>query len=103
MESFNDSKLKVSAYRSISQNGKGLDMDRYIYSQQGEGIGSFFGNLLKSAQPMLGKAIKGVAKVVAPHLKAAGQDLVKAGVKRVNKQISHQPHKKRKRTEWQSL
>ena len=51
---------------------------------------------------MLGKAIKGAAKVVAPHLKAAGEDLVKAGVKRINEKISHQPHK-RKREEWLSL
>ena len=102
METFNDSKLRATAYRSISQSGKGMEMDRYIYSQQGEGIGSFFGNLFKSAQPMLGKAIKGAAKLIEPHAKAAAQDLVKAGVKRVNKQLSHQPHK-RKRTEWQSL
>ena len=102
MENYNDSKLKTSAHRSITQSGKGLEMDRYIYSQQGEGIGSFFGNLFKSAQPMLGKAIKGAAKVVARHLKVAGEDLVKAGVKRINNKISHQPHKK-KREEWLSL
>ena len=61
METFNPNRLKSLAQYSVLQSGKGVDKDRYIYSMQGEGLGSFFGNLLKSIVPFLGKAIKGVA------------------------------------------
>ena len=47
----------------------GGDMDGYIYTQEGEGIGSFFGNLLKKVLPLATKAIKGAAHIAAPHLK----------------------------------
>ena len=106
METFNEASLRSVAYRSITQSGKGEDMDRYIYSMQGEGLGAFFGNLLKSAVPFVGKTIKGAAKIAKPHLIATGKELVSAGVKRgveeVNKRLIHKPHK-RKRQKWQSL
>ena len=106
METFNESKLKGAANIAISQSGKGMDMDRYIYSMQGEGLGSFFGNLAKTAVPMLSKAIKGAVKVAKPHAIAAGKELVAAGTKRgvkaLNKKLAHEPHKP-KRTKWQSL
>ena len=106
METFNEAHLKSTAYRSITQSGKGLDMDRYIYSQEGEGLGSFFGNLVKSAIPMFGKAIKGAVKIAKPHAIAVGKELLAAGTKRgakeVSKKLVHKPHK-RQRTKWQSL
>ena len=62
MEHFDASKLDVIAFKAINQKGYGDDIDRYIYSQSGEGLGSFFGNLVKKAIPILGKAIKGAAR-----------------------------------------
>lgn len=107
METFNENKLRGAAHQAITQNGKGVDMDRYIYSMQGEGLGSFFGNLAKTAIPLLSKAIKGAAKVAKPHLIATGKDLLAAGTKRgieeVNKKLVHKPHKRARRTKWQSL
>lgn len=108
MEIFNENKLRGVAYQTISQSGKGMDMDRYIYSMQGEGLGSFFGNLVKTAIPILGKAIKGAAKIIKPHAIAAGKELITTGSKRgateLNKKLIHNSHRrKRKRTEWQSL
>lgn len=106
MENFNENKLKSFAHKSITQSGKGNDIDRYIYSMEGEGLGSFFGNLVKSAVPIIGKAIKGAVKVVKPHAIAAGKDLIATGTKRsakeVTKKLVHTPHK-RKRTQWQNL
>ena len=107
METFNPDRLKSLAQYSVLQSGKGVDIDRYVYSMQGEGLGSFFGNLLKSSIPFLGKTIKGAAKIAKPHLIAAGKDLVatgtKRGVKEINNKLIHKKHKKRKRTKWQSL
>ena len=56
MEVFQPTRLDTAGYRSvINQSGHGMDMDRYIYSNQsGEGIGSFFGNLLRTAIPLIG-------------------------------------------------
>lgn len=100
METFNETHLKTAAHSVINQNGKGMDIDRYIYSMQGEGLGSFFGNIVKSALPMLGKAIKGAAKIAKPHMIAVGNDLLAAGSKRgidaINKKLIHKPHKKQK-------
>ena len=107
MEIFNPDRLKSVAQYSILQSGKGDDIDRYVYkNQQGEGLGSFFGNLLKNTVPFFGKAIKGAARIAKPHLIAAGKDIVtkgtKRGVEEINKKIVHKPHKKR-RSKWQSL
>ena len=59
METFDVSKLNALAFEAINQKGNG-DMDRYIY-QDGQGLGSFFGSLMKRALPLLGKTIKGAA------------------------------------------
>ena len=54
----------------------GGDMDGYIYSQEGEGIGSFFGNLIRRVIPLATKAIKGIASAAKPHLQNAAKDIV---------------------------
>ena len=56
METFNPDKLRSSAYRTIVQDGG--DIDRYVYTQAGDGLGSFFGNIFKSAVPFIKGAIK---------------------------------------------
>ena len=50
METFDVSKLNALAFEAINQKGNG-DMDRYIY-QDGQGLGSFFGSLMKRALPL---------------------------------------------------
>ena len=55
METFDVSKLNALAFEAINQKGNG-DMDRYIY-QDGQGLGSFFGSLMKRALPLLGKTL----------------------------------------------
>ena len=119
MERLDASKLDVIAFKAINQKGYGDDIDRYIYSQSGEGLGSFFGNLVKKAIPILGKAIKGAAKGAAkaalPHLQdaaiAGSTNLLNSALdKVVPKQqcgrgkrgiqeivnINHTPHKRRR-------
>ena len=107
MEIFNPDRLKIFAQYSVLQSGKGIDIDRYVYFIQGGGLSSFFGHILKSTVTFLGKAIKGVAKIAKPHLIAAGKYIVTTGTKRgveeLNKKFIHKPHKRRKRTKWQSL
>ena len=51
MEHLDASKLDVIAFKAINQKGYGDDIDRYINSQSGEGLRSFFGNLAKKAIP----------------------------------------------------
>ena len=41
METFNPDRLKNLAQLYVLQSGKGSDIDRYVYSMQGEGLGSF--------------------------------------------------------------
>ena len=108
MEVFNHRDLSSLAVKAINQKGYGDDIDRYIYSQSGEGLGSFFGNMFKKALPLIGKAIKGAAKVAAPHIKEGAKAAAKSGLKRgieeVSKrggkefidQIYHKPHKRTK-------
>ena len=124
METFIPSTLRSKAYPVIVQNGTGSEMDRYIYSQSGEGLSSFFGSLMKNAVPVLGKFIKGGWNLSKPHITAAGKELISAGAKRgveaLTKTVSkpsgnkrsrtstatkaiHRPHKKRKRAKWRSL
>ena len=108
METFNPAQLRSAAYRSvIVQKGGSVEMDRYIYNMQGEGLGSWFGTLMKTAIPLFGNAIKGAAKVAKPYAKAAGKQIITAAAKRgaqeVTKHIVHKPHKKRRRGKWQSL
>ena len=122
METFNPSTLRAKAYPVITQNGSGSEMDRYIYAQNqnGEGLSSFFGSIMKNAVPFLGKVIKGGWNVSKPHLAAAGKELITAGAKKgveaLTKKVVetgtkrsratkvvHRPHKRRKRAQWQSL
>lgn len=69
-------------------------MDRYIYSQNGEGIASFFGNLFRAVSPILGQAIKGTVNIAKPHLKRAATDVITTGSKRVLEKISGDISKK---------
>lgn len=110
MEVFNTNNLKLADYRSvINQSGNGNDMDRYIYNQEGEGIGSFFGNLARTVIPLLGKAIKGAAKIAKPHIQRAANDIISTGSKRAINRISsdiiHKSHspKRKRRQKWRSL
>ena len=64
------------------QFGKNHTMDRNIY-QEGEGIGSFLGNMFQILFPFLKQVIKGIAVVAKPHLKATAADIVHPGTKRV--------------------
>ena len=113
MEQFNADRLKSLAFQSIIQQGKGSELDRYIY-QQGSGLGSFFGGLFRHALPFIGKAIKGIGRVAKPHLIAAGKDLVNEGAKRgveeltklgkrkKNRKTVHSEHTTKK-GRWQNL
>ena len=87
-------------YRSIIQQHGSGHIDRYIFSQDGEGIASFFGNLFKSSVPIISRAIKGTARIVKPHAQQAIADIVKTGSKRFLDKIvdsEHQSHKKRRK------
>ena len=98
MEVFNPSKLDSLAFEALNQRGYG-DIDRYIY-QEGEGLGSFFGNLFKKSIPLLGKAIKGAAQIAKPHAKAAASELANTAIKKTSKELEkafHSPHKRTKR------
>ena len=104
MEVFRPDKYKVNLYHStIVQSGAG-GIDRYIYSQDGEGIASFFGNLFRNVSPMIGQAIKGAAHIAKPHLKRAAADIITAGSKRaldkisgdIKEKVSNQRSKRRK-------
>ena len=82
----------------IMQHGAGLDSDGYYYySQQGEGLGSFFGKLLRMAIPAIGRTIKGAAQIAKPHFQKAGAELVAAGSKRLLEKISKPQVKRRRR------
>ena len=118
MEVFQPTRLDAAGYRSvINQSGHGMEMDRYIYSNQsGEGIGSFFGNLLRTAIPLIGRTIKGAATIAKPHIKNAVKDIVATGSKRAIDKLSgdivhrvHSPKRpskktsKRRKTKWRNL
>lgn len=114
METFKADDLKRKAYRSvIVQKGGSYEMDRYIYGMQGEGLGNFFGNLMKQAIPLIGSAIKGTVKASKPIAVAAGKELlatrVKRGIETLTKRgktqkVVHKPHKKLKRLrKWRNL
>ena len=82
METYRISNKSVQHFASVfSQNGKGLDIDRYIYNQQGAGIGSFFAKLLRSVLPVAKTAINTAATLAKPHLQAIGTQLVKEGTR----------------------
>ena len=112
METVNPNAFQSLANQAIAvQQGRG-DIDRYIY-QEGEGLGSFFGNLFKKVVPLILPSIKGATKgalnIIKPHAIKAGKDLVSAGAKRGfeelanlgEKEIRHKKHKQN--LKWQSL
>ena len=116
MEIFKSDDLKRKAYRSVFvQKGGNLEMDRYIYGMQGEGLGNFFGTLMKQAIPLISGTIKGIAKTAKPIAVAAGKEIITTGVKRgaetltkrlgnKNQKIVHRPHKKvKRRGKWRNL
>ena len=113
METFKSDSLNRKAYHNVFlQKGGSLEMDRYIYGMQGEGIGSFFGALFKQALPILESAIKGAARASKPIAAAVGKDLISIGVKRgvqelkrlTNSRVTHKPHKKiKKGRKWRNL
>ena len=84
-----------NSYRQIIQQGSG-EIDRYIYNQEGEGIGSFFGNLFRSSIPVISRAIKGGVKLAKPHLHRAAADIITTGSKRLINKISDNSVPKRK-------
>ena len=47
MEPLDSSRIEEIAFRAINQKGNGDEIDRYIYSQSGEGLASFLGGLAK--------------------------------------------------------
>ena len=111
MENFNARDLNSKLYRSvIVQKGGALEMDRYIFNMGGEGLGNYFGTLLKQAIPLLGSAaIKGT-KTLKPIVTAAGKELITTGAKRgakvITKHITHSPkskNKKRRTNKWLGL
>ena len=90
MEIFNPTASDVRNYRQIiMQHGSGYDGDGYyVYSQEGEGIGTFFGNLMKNALPVIARTIKGATAIAKPHLEKAAKDFVTAGSKQIIGKIS---------------
>ena len=117
MEDFKSTDMNSKLYRSVLvQRGGSIEMDRYIYGMEGEGLGNLLGSLMRKTIPLIGSAIKGVAKAAKPIAKAAGREILTAGIKRGSEELTkhikspkksvvvHRPHKKRRRTKtWQSL
>ena len=105
MEAFKPPQIVASNYRSIYKQYGGTDMDLYIYNQDGEGLGSFFGKLARMAMPMLGNAIKGSARIASPHIKRAASEIITAGSKSAINKLSdkrvHKPHTRKRK--WRNL
>ena len=103
METYRLSNKSVQHFRTtFSQNGKGLDIDRYIYNQQGAGLGSFFANLFRKALPIAKAAINTAATVAKPHLQQFGKDLVQEGTRVVGKrlgEVAENPSKRRRKAD----
>lgn len=82
METYRVSPKTIQHYTTVfSQNGKGFDIDRYIYHQQGAGIGSFFGKLLRYVLPVAKTAISRTYDIAKPHIQEAGTQLVKGATR----------------------
>ncbi len=103
METFNADRLKSGVYRSvIAQKGGSVEMDRYIYSLEGEGLGGWFGAHLKTTIPVTVKPIKASGRAAKSYTKPVGREFLaataKRGVREVAKRIAHKPQKKRRRS-----
>ena len=82
METYRVSSKSVQHYKTVfSQNGNGLDIDRYIYNQQGAGIGSFFAKLFRSVLPVAKTVVNTVGRIAKPHLQEIGTQLVREGTR----------------------
>ena len=80
METYRLSNKTAQHFKStFSQNGKGLNIDRYIYSQEGAGVGSFFAKLFRSVLPIAKTAINTGYKIAKPHIQKAGEEVYKEG------------------------
>ena len=86
MERYILDKKSERIFRQCFQMGG--DMDGYIYTQEGEVIGSFFGNLFKRVIPLATKAIKGIASAAKPHLQNAAKDIVVQASKQLIEKIT---------------
>ena len=83
---------------SFSQNGRGIDIDRYIYSntQTGEGLGTVFGSLASSIIPVASEVIKALTYKSPSRGK---RKQLAAGIKSNRVRKVHKSHSKK----WQSL
>ena len=83
---------------SFQQSGKGIDIDRYIYSntQTGEGLGSVFGSLATSIIRVASEIIKAITYKKQSKSKRNQSD---AGLRSGRIRKVHKSHSKR----WQSL
>ena len=95
---------KERLFRQFFQNGG--EMDGYIYAQEGEGIGSLFGNLFKKVMPFATKALKGVVGIAKPYAKQVAAELAQEAGKDVIKTLNHKiiytpenPKKRKRRYE----
>jgi len=78
-------------YRKFFQMGG--EIDGHIYNQEGEGMGSLFGNLFKKVLPFVTKAIKGAATIAGPHLKQAATEIAGEASKTLVKSINNRKRK----------
>ena len=108
METLDTRKLDEISFKALNQREYGDDIDRYIYSQSGEGLGSFFGKLAKKAITILEKAIKGAvphlqdAAIAVPHLQyaaiATGSNIIDSAIDTVPSKVGKQVLQEGKRT-----
>ena len=98
MEHYVIDNSKERQFRQFFQSGG--EMDGHIYSQEGEGIGSFFGNLFKKVLPFATKAIKGATGIAKPHIKQAVSEITEGASKEIIKSLG--PRKQHKRRTYKS-
>ena len=96
MEVYRVSNDSVKHFKTLfNQNGRGLDLDRYIYHQRGAGIGSFFAKLFHKVLPVAKSALKGVIKTATPYVKSLGQDIANQGLEQATAAVSNYTKRKR--------
>lgn len=81
METYRLSNDSLKHFRTLfNQNGGGYSLDRYVYHQKGQGLGSFFAKLFHKVLPVAKSAVKGLIKVATPHAKGFLGDITKEGL-----------------------
>ena len=96
MEVYRVSNNSVKHFKTLfNQNGRGLDLDRYIYHQRGAGLGSFFAKLFHKVLPVAKSAIKGAIKIAEPHAKGFLGDLANKGIEHATQAASNLNKRKR--------